>query len=241
MVRLKHRYILLDILYPDPSTWPPATSRTNKNPQSKSKSQAQLQIHSPTSDALTPGLLAKMVREEVSLMFGDYGVGRLGGAGAGGISGMFSFPLSLYSSLNWVLCLLGCDNETNYLFDECPVKYLSPATSTAIIRCPRASFRLVWTALTCMSQVPGFSEGGLKRTTRACVFRVIRVSGTMRKAEEEAIRRARREIVRLREAEESGVLEGLLGGLVDVAGEESTPVTGEDVVGDVMMESEDDE
>ncbi|GLA09476.1 hypothetical protein AnigIFM60653_011805 [Aspergillus niger] len=207
MVRLKHRYILLDILYPDPSTWPPATSRTNKNPQSKSKSQAQLQIHSPTSDALTPGLLAKMVREEVSLMFGDYGVGRLGGAGAGGIS----------------------------------VKYLSPATSTAIIRCPRASFRLVWTALTCMSQVPGFSEGGLKRTTRACVFRVIRVSGTMRKAEEEAIRRARREIVRLREAEESGVLEGLLGGLVDVAGEESTPVTGEDVVGDVMMESEDDE
>ncbi|GLA35296.1 hypothetical protein AnigIFM63309_010699 [Aspergillus niger] len=207
MVRLKHRYILLDILYPDPSTWPPATSRTNKNPQSKSKSQAQLQIHSPTSDALTPGLLAKMVREEVSLMFGDYGVGRLGGAGAGGIS----------------------------------VKYLSPATSTAIIRCPRASFRLVWTALTCMSQVPGFSEGGSKRTTRACVFRVIRVSGTMRKAEEEAIRRARREIVRLREAEESGVLEGLLGGLVDVAGEESTPVTGEDVVGDVMMESEDDE
>lgn len=63
----------------------------------------------------------------------------------------------------------------------------------------------------------------------------------MRKAEEEAIRRARREIVRLREAEESGVLEGLLGGLVDVAGEESTPVTGEDVVGDVMMESEDDD
>ncbi|GCB20177.1 ribonuclease P/MRP protein subunit POP5 [Aspergillus awamori] len=207
MVRLKHRYILLDILYPDPSTWPPATSRTNKNPQSKSKSQAQLQIHSPTSDALTPGLLAKMVREEASLMFGDYGVGRLGGAGAGGIS----------------------------------VKYLSPATSTAIIRCPRASFRLVWTALTCMSQVPGFSEGGSKRTRRACVFRVIRVSGTMRKAEEEAIRRARREIVRLREAEESGVLEGLLGGLVDVDGEESTPVTGEDVVGDVMMESEDDE
>ncbi|PYH65739.1 uncharacterized protein BO88DRAFT_407481 [Aspergillus vadensis CBS 113365] len=94
MVRLKHRYILLDILYPDPSTWPAATSRTknnnnSNNSQSKSKSQAQLQIHSPTSDALTPGLLAKMVREEVSLMFGDYGVGRLGGAGAGGISGMF--------------------------------------------------------------------------------------------------------------------------------------------------------
>ncbi|OJI82527.1 hypothetical protein BO79DRAFT_199521 [Aspergillus costaricaensis CBS 115574] len=222
MVRLKHRYILLDILYPDPSTWPAATSRTksnnnnNNNPQSKSKSQAQLQIHSPTSDALTPGLLAKMVREEVSLMFGDYGVGRLGGAGAGGIS----------------------------------VKYLSPATSTAIIRCPRASFRLVWTALTCMSQVPGFSDPGSSKrssSTRACVFRVIRVSGTMRKAEEEAIRRARREIVRLREAEESGVLEGLLGGLVDVGGEVSTPGTGGEgdvdlgVDVDVVMESEDDD
>ncbi|OJJ77480.1 hypothetical protein ASPBRDRAFT_112899 [Aspergillus brasiliensis CBS 101740] len=217
MVRLKHRYLLLDILYPDPSTWPSATSATaptsrTQNPppsKSKSKSQAQLQIHSPTSDALTPGLLAKMVREEVALMFGDYGVGRLGGAGAGSIS----------------------------------VKYLSPATSTAIIRCPRAAFRIVWTALTCMSQVPGFSEPGSKRanTTRSCVFRVIRVSGTMRKAEEEAIRRARREIVRLREAEETGVLEGLLGGLVDA--QESTPLTteGEDVVEDVMMESEDED
>ncbi|PWY91719.1 hypothetical protein BO94DRAFT_533173, partial [Aspergillus sclerotioniger CBS 115572] len=212
MVRLKHRYLLLDILYPDPSTWP-ATSAKNalkSLSKSQSQSQSQLQIHSPTSDALTPSLLAKMVREEVAELFGDYGVGRLGGAGAGVVS----------------------------------VKYLSPATSTAIIRCPRASFRLVWTALTCMSEVPGITENGSRRPTssRSCVFRVIRVSGTMRKAEEEAIRRARREIVRLRGAEESGVLEGLLGGLVDA--HEGTPLTGsaEDVMGDedVMMESEDD-
>lgn len=39
----------------------------------------------------------------------------------------------------------------------------------------------------------------------------MRVSGTMRKAEEEAIARARREIVRVRGAEEEGVLGELVG------------------------------
>ncbi|THC98655.1 hypothetical protein EYZ11_001858 [Aspergillus tanneri] len=66
-----------------------------------------------------------------------------------------------------------------------------------------------------MSGVPGFGngcrpKGAAAATTRPCVFRVIRVSGTMRKAEEEAIRRARKEIVRLRDTEEVGVLEGLV-------------------------------
>jgi len=77
MVRLKNRYLLVDILYPDPSTWPSAKSAS---PQA-----TQLSIHSPTSDALTPGLLAKMVREEVGEMYGDWGVGKLGGASATGI------------------------------------------------------------------------------------------------------------------------------------------------------------
>jgi ribonuclease P/MRP protein subunit POP5 len=58
---------------------------------------------------------------------------------------------------------------------------------------------------------PGQKRAGTGRE-RGCVFRVIRVSGTMRKAEEEAIRRARREIVRVKEAEERGVLGGLVGG-----------------------------
>lgn len=69
-----------------------------------------------------------------------------------------------------------------------------------------------------MNRVPDF-EGDFKYPDvpgqgreRECVFRVIRVSGTMRKAEEEAVRRARREIVRLRGAEEVNVLEGIVGG-----------------------------
>ncbi|KAL4996104.1 Rpp14/Pop5 family-domain-containing protein [Aspergillus recurvatus] len=184
MVRVKHRYLLVEILYPDPSSSPSlslATSLKNHGQQS------QLRFHAPTSDALTPSLLAKMVRDEVAQMFGDWGIGRLGGVGAGGVS----------------------------------VKYLSPATSTAIIRCPRASYRLVWTALTYISRVPDLSgaNGGkskrvdLANLSRPCVFRVVRVSGTIKKAEEEAVRRARREIVRLRGMEEVGVLGGLVGGL----------------------------
>ncbi|KAJ5647822.1 hypothetical protein N7490_004194 [Penicillium lividum] len=177
MVRLKNRYLLIDILYPDPATWPSTKAKPNTS------TSAQLAIHSPTSDALTPGLLAKMIREEVSELYGDCGVGKLGGASAGGIN----------------------------------VKYLSPATSTAILRCPRASFRLVWSALTYMSHVPAAGgDPSQKRPNggkeRGCVFRVLRVSGTMKKAEEEAIRRARREIVRVRGIEEQGVLGDLISG-----------------------------
>jgi ribonuclease P/MRP protein subunit POP5 len=87
MVRLKNRYLLLDILYPDPTTWPASTQPTKNNPKS-----AQLAIHSPTSDALTPGLLAKMVREEVAELYGDWGVGKLGGASATGLNGVFLDP-----------------------------------------------------------------------------------------------------------------------------------------------------
>jgi len=65
------------------------------------------------------------------------------------------------------------------------------------------------------------------------VFRVIRVSGTMRKAEEEAIRRARREIVRVKDAEERGVLGDLVGGIAEGKASASA------VVDSVMDESED--
>ncbi|KAJ5239091.1 hypothetical protein N7468_003710 [Penicillium chermesinum] len=198
MVRLKNRYLLLDILYPEPETWPPKSKSSTASPQ--------LAIHAPTSDALSPGLLAKMIREEVAELYGDWGVGRLGGAAATGIN----------------------------------VKYLSPATSTAIIRCPRASFRLVWSALTYMSHVPAPGPAGKKVTggkERPCVFRVLRVSGTMRKAEEEAIRRARREIVRARGVAESSVLGDLISGASDPAVPTLNPAT----VKTIVDESEDEE
>lgn len=67
-----------------------------------------------------------------------------------------------------------------------------------------------------MTHVPATGgDAGVRRPNggreRACVLRVLRVAGTMRKAEE-AISRARREIVRVRGIEEEGVLGDLLGG-----------------------------
>lgn len=106
---------------------------------------------------------------------------------------------------------VGCDK----------VKYLSPATSTAIIRCPRAAYRFVWAALTYLNAIPAPTSSAAaaatkksEMTMRNAVFRVVRVSGTMRKAEEEAIRRARREIGRTKRENVNnvGVLEGLFGG-----------------------------
>lgn len=131
----------------------------------------------------------------------------------------------------------GCFIYTKYI----SVKYLSPATSTAILRCPRASFRLVWSALTYMSHVPSTNgDTSQKRPNggreRGCVFRVLRVSGTMKKAEEEAIRRARREIVRIRGVEERGVLGDLVSG---AGGVKDLVMKGVVDVSDDEMEDED--
>src|SRR5205085_8991263 len=74
------------------------------------------------------------------------------------------------------------------------VKYLSLATSTFILRVSRAHYRLVWAALAFMDHVP-------VKNGKHCVMRVVRVSGTMRKAGEEAVERDRRLIGRAKEAE----------------------------------------
>ncbi|KJF60432.1 ribonuclease P/MRP protein subunit POP5 [Coccidioides immitis RS] len=178
MVRLKHRYLLVNILYPPTSSSAVPGAKSRALGKDAPDTQFHLQVCRPTPDCLTAQLLARMIRETVSDMFGDWGMGRLGGAGAGSVS----------------------------------VKYLSPATSTAIIRCPRASYRLVWAALTYMSRLPepkekrpGIGKSAFPRDSSFksqkqqldCVFRVVRVSGTMKKAEQEAIRRARLEVVRL--------------------------------------------
>lgn len=66
------------------------------------------------------------------------------------------------------------------------VKYLSNATSTCIIQCSREHYRLVWAALTIMDRVPTKDGPG-----KPCIFRVVRVSGTIKQVEHEAVRRAR--------------------------------------------------
>ncbi|KAK4089512.1 hypothetical protein Purlil1_6081 [Purpureocillium lilacinum] len=135
MVRIKERYLLVNIVYP-----PEATSRA-------SSKVPDLVVHrQPTIERLTPQALLKAIRTEAALLFGDYGAGALEG--------------------------------------HLTVKYLSLATSTFILRCSRAHYQMLWASLTFMDRVP-VKDG------RPCIFRVVRVSGTMRKAEEEAIRQAR--------------------------------------------------
>lgn len=96
------------------------------------------------------------------------------------------------------------------------VKYLSPATSTAIVRCARAHYRLVWAALSFMTQLPGSSSPS-STPSRPCVFRVVRVSGTIKKCEQEAIKQARTAIMCAKREEgggnddEGGLLHAVLG------------------------------
>lgn len=120
--------------------------------------------HQPTVENLTAQLLLKAIRNEVSQLFGDHGLGSLGG----NLSGMW-------------MKILGCYQKPAL---RIPVKYMSLATSTIILRCHRAHYRMLWAALTLMDHIP-VKDG------RPCTFRVVRVSGTIRKAEEEAIRQAR--------------------------------------------------
>lgn len=146
MVRIKNRYLLVHILSPDLDPLRPPRDNHEVVP-------AVVEFHQPSPDTLDPRLFAQMIREQVSLMYGDYGLGLV------------------TSSLKII--------------------YLSTATSTVIVKVARDHYRLVWAALSFLTQVPDKGKG-----TRACVMRVVRVSGTIKKAEEEAIKRAREAILR---------------------------------------------
>lgn len=154
MVRVKHRYLLVQILYPSPAT--PSAKNTKPAPLDT------LAIHGPTADTINAGLLSRILREKIEDLFGDYGAGAVG--------------------------------------PSLQIKYLSNATSTFIVRCARAVVRLVWAACTFIGALPvGDRAGGVRdggqgvrpKAEREVVMQVVRVSGTIRKCEEEAIRRAR--------------------------------------------------
>ncbi|PSN61970.1 hypothetical protein BS50DRAFT_650372 [Corynespora cassiicola Philippines] len=136
MVRVKNRYLVVNLLYP--------TSSTASN--SKDALPELVQFHAPTPDAFHTGQLMRVIRDGINELFGEYGMGMAG------------------TSLK--------------------VNYWSPATSTAIIRCPREHYQMVWAALTFITRLP-------RPVDAPVVVRVVRVSGTIKKAEEEVIRRAK--------------------------------------------------
>ncbi|EMD69553.1 hypothetical protein COCSADRAFT_77069 [Bipolaris sorokiniana ND90Pr] len=79
------------------------------------------------------------------------------------------------------------------------VNYYSPSTSTAIVRCPRDHYEMVWAALTYTTRLP-------RPLDTPVVIRVVRVSGTIKKAEEEVIRQSQLVIKRAREWDSEGQL-----------------------------------
>lgn len=67
MVRIKERYLLVNVLYPT-SVLPKQATQGTQIPDF-------VALHQPTSDQLTPQSLLKGIRQEVSALFGDYGFG----------------------------------------------------------------------------------------------------------------------------------------------------------------------
>ncbi|OCL12447.1 hypothetical protein AOQ84DRAFT_276712, partial [Glonium stellatum] len=106
-------------------------------------------------------------------------------------SDQLTVPLLIKAVKDGVAELFG-DYGVGVVSTSLQVKYLSPATSTAIIRTPRAHYQLVWAALTFITRLP-------KPINQPCVVQIMRVSGTIRKSEEEVIKRAKATILRAQE------------------------------------------
>jgi ribonuclease P/MRP protein subunit POP5 len=76
------------------------------------------------------------------------------------------------------------DHGNGLVSSSLSIRYFSGATSTGIIRVARDHFRMIWAALTFIKELGG----------RECVITVRRVSGTIKKAEEEILRRDKRSL-----------------------------------------------
>jgi ribonuclease P/MRP protein subunit POP5 len=82
MVRVKHRYLVVNILYPE-----------------LEKGQRGIQVpdivtfHQPTTDALDSRALLKGLRDSASNLFGDYGSGAISGSLSG--RQLFLYVISL--------------------------------------------------------------------------------------------------------------------------------------------------
>jgi len=89
---------------------------------------------------------------------------------------------------------------------------------------------MVWAALTFMNRIP-IPEGS------SCIFRVVRVSGTIRKAEQEAVRRARQFILAAKEDAASGS-SGSLVSLLGKPGKDGVDAMADEVMDESLSESD---
>lgn len=77
MVRIKERYLLVNILYP-----PDTDSSAASVPDFVSQ-------HRPTLDKVTPQALVKGIKAEVGLLFGDFGLGAFEGTLSGTLDNIY--------------------------------------------------------------------------------------------------------------------------------------------------------
>ena len=169
MVRIKHRYLLVQILSPTLLHGEDASpaSHHSKSLVTINKRQHQasdniLALHAPTPDTVDVQKLVRLIRSSIAQQFGDYGASIAGGAGL-------------------------------------KIVYWSNATSTFVLRCRRETFRMVWASLCFIRTLPRLAAptqvGASVRPDKNKIqekevtFRVVRNSGTIKKSLEEVVRR----------------------------------------------------
>jgi len=95
MVRIKNRYLLVNILYPELSK--PITTSKNKLPD-------VITFHQPTTNTLTSRALEQGIKNEIENLFGDYGYGAVRDS----INGMFFPYVSNYLEMRGRIPPNGC-------------------------------------------------------------------------------------------------------------------------------------
>lgn len=75
MVRIKHRYLLLNILYPDDKL-----ARSNPGAPSGDNVPYTVQFRQPSPSNLDGKILTRVIRDGVATFFGDYGSGMIAGS-----------------------------------------------------------------------------------------------------------------------------------------------------------------
>jgi len=102
MVRLKSRYLLVQILYPSQQP-PTSTSTSSTQPATATATATLLTFHAPTPDTITPHHLLHTLRTTIHSLFGDAGAGAVA---AGGLSIKY---WSNATSMFVVRCGRGCE------------------------------------------------------------------------------------------------------------------------------------
>jgi ribonuclease P/MRP protein subunit POP5 len=102
MVRIKHRYLLVNILYP--------SSQATQLKVANNNLPDVVQFHQPTSSEFNDELLRRLIRNNVSELFGDYGIGMIAGSLKGTLQ-VFSvvlhktaFPLLNHTTFKHIGC-----------------------------------------------------------------------------------------------------------------------------------------